>query len=86
MPRITVSDVGGAQGSVAHARDARHGHGLAIVSRVAAEHGGRFRMLRTAAGATATLELPLAPRALPSAKGATPRPATANPESIRLAA
>jgi signal transduction histidine kinase len=64
--RITVEDTGGgATTPVRGRRDARHGHGLAIVSRVAAEHGGRFQMRRTAAGASATLELPLAPRAMP---------------------
>jgi signal transduction histidine kinase len=51
-------------------RPGRHGHGLAIVSRVAAEHGGRFFLHRTAAGASAVLELPLAPRALPVARPA----------------
>src|SRR5690242_12701579 len=55
--RITVRDVGGSATAIRRPRDGRHGHGLAIVSRVAAEHGGRFRMLRTAAGASATLEL-----------------------------
>jgi signal transduction histidine kinase len=38
----------------------RHGHGLAIVRRVAAEHGGRFALRRDGAGARAILELPLA--------------------------
>lgn len=81
--RITVRDSGGAPRSPSGSRDSRHGHGLAIVSRVAAEHGGHFRMLRTPAGATATLELPLAPRPLPVAKraldsaAATPGPADA---------
>jgi two-component system sensor histidine kinase TctE len=65
--RITVRDSGGAPRHSAGSTDPRHGHGLGIVSRVAAEHGGRFRMVRTQAGATATLELPLAPRALPAA-------------------
>jgi two-component system, OmpR family, sensor kinase len=68
--RITVRDVGGTPERSPRARDGRHGHGLTIVSRIAAEHGGHFRMLRTPAGATATLELPLAPRALPVAKPA----------------
>jgi signal transduction histidine kinase len=66
--RITVRDSGGTPQRPPVSRDARHGHGLAVVSRVAAEHGGHFRMLRTPAGATATLELPLAPRPLPVAK------------------
>jgi signal transduction histidine kinase len=38
----------------------RHGHGLAVVRRVAAEHGGRFRLSRSPSGALALLELPLA--------------------------
>src|SRR5215208_481407 len=67
--RITVRDSGGAPRAFG-SRDPRHGHGLAIVSSIAAEHGGNFRMLRTPAGAVATLELPLAPRPLPVAKRA----------------
>ncbi len=67
--RITVRDTGGSGTPIRRRpRDGRHGHGLAIVSRVAAEHGGRFRLLQTAAGAAATLELPLAPRAIPVAR------------------
>ena len=66
--RIIVRDTGGPAAPIRHPRDGRHGHGLAIVARVAAEHGGRFRMLRTAAGASAALELPLAPRAIPVAR------------------
>src|SRR3954451_4919262 len=66
--RITVRDTGGATPPTRRHRDERHGHGLAVVSRVAEKHGGRFRLLRTAAGASATLELPLAPRAIPVAK------------------
>lgn len=38
----------------------RHGHGLAVVRRVAADHGGRFALRRAPEGATAVLELPLA--------------------------
>jgi signal transduction histidine kinase len=68
--RITVRDIGGAPPSPVRRRGPGHGHGLAIVSRIAAEHGGHFRMLRTAAGATATLELPLAQRPLPVARRA----------------
>ncbi len=37
----------------------RHGHGLRVVRRVAAEHGGRFELRRSAAGTEAVLELPL---------------------------
>jgi signal transduction histidine kinase len=68
--RITVRDSGTGPSAPQRSRDDRHGHGLVVVSRVAAEHGGRFRMLRTPAGATATLELPLAPRAIPAARRA----------------
>ena len=37
----------------------RRGHGLAVVRRVAAEHGGRFVLRRSPAGSIAVLELPL---------------------------
>jgi signal transduction histidine kinase len=40
-------------------RRGRHGHGLAVVRRVAAEHGGRFVLQRASAGSVAVLELPL---------------------------
>jgi two-component system, OmpR family, sensor kinase len=39
----------------------RHGHGLAVVRRVAVAHGGRFAMRSSERGALAVLELPLAP-------------------------
>ena len=64
--RVTVRDSGGGARRT-RSRDARHGHGLAIVSRIAGEHGGRFRMLQTAAGFAASLELPLAPRPIATA-------------------
>lgn len=76
--RIIVRDTAGAAKPTQSSADLRHGHGLAIVSRVAAEHGGSFRLLQGAAGATATLELPLAPRALPERLHAT-RDATSPP-------
>jgi signal transduction histidine kinase len=59
--RITVHDTGGPiapRGS----SDPRRGHGLPVVKRVAAEHGGRFLLTSTEAGTIATLELPLASR------------------------
>jgi signal transduction histidine kinase len=87
--RITVRDTGGQWPPARRARDRRHGHGLAIVSRVAAEHGGEFRMLRTAAGASATLELPLAPRAIPVARPSLSRrqaPVDAEAPPLRAAA
>ena len=68
--RITVRDTGGPPVPARRLQDVRHGHGLAIVSRVASEHGGRFVMRQTASGASAILELPLAPRALPAAASA----------------
>ncbi len=37
----------------------RHGHGLRVVRRAAAAHGGDFRLHRSAAGTEAVLELPL---------------------------
>ncbi len=37
---------------------ARHGHGLRVVRRVAAAHGGRFTLSRRPGGAEAVLELP----------------------------
>jgi signal transduction histidine kinase len=37
----------------------RHGHGLRIVRRLAARHGGSFRLRRSSGGTEARLELPL---------------------------
>jgi signal transduction histidine kinase len=71
MLRIAVRDSGGGGGRVAGRSErarlaarisgtARHGHGLRIVRRIAAEHGGSFA-LQVGPGATeAVLELPLA--------------------------
>jgi two-component system sensor histidine kinase MtrB len=42
---------------------ARHGHGLRLVRRTAARHGGVFALHRGELGTSAVLELPLAPRA-----------------------
>ncbi|MDX6610101.1 MAG: two-component system, OmpR family, sensor kinase [Solirubrobacterales bacterium] len=38
----------------------RHGHGLGVVRRVAADHGGRFALRHSERGSLAVLELPLA--------------------------
>ncbi len=68
--RLRVTD-GGTTASVAprsrddrfaasRRRDPRRGHGLRVVARIAAEHGGRFIACRHAAGASAVIELPLA--------------------------
>lgn len=43
------------------ASDPRRGHGIAVVSRIAAEHRGRFAFCRSDAGCVAALELPLRP-------------------------
>lgn len=62
--RITVSDRGprSTSGSSNGQRpdDARHGHGLELVSEVAAALGGRFAISRSRNGTVAALELPLA--------------------------
>lgn len=53
---------GGRIRTVARARfggRGRHGHGLSIVRRVAAQHGGSFRLRRLESGAEAILALPL---------------------------
>jgi signal transduction histidine kinase len=42
---------------------ARHGHGLRLVRRTAARHGGAFALHKGERGTSAVLELPLAPRA-----------------------
>jgi len=41
----------------------RHGHGLAIVQKIAAAHGGRFALRPSQRGSLAVLELPLVPGA-----------------------
>ncbi len=43
---------------------ARHGHGLRLVRRTAARHGGVFALHKGECGTSAVLELPLAPRAM----------------------
>jgi signal transduction histidine kinase len=67
--RVEVHDGGGGAGAVsqrARRRDRdriarrRHGHGLRIVRRAAARHGGSFRLRRSARGSGARLLLPLA--------------------------
>jgi two-component system sensor histidine kinase QseC len=59
--RIVVADDGRLDGPESHGRrDPRRGHGLGIVARVAADHGGRFVLGRFVDGTAAALELPLA--------------------------
>ncbi len=48
--------------AIARLSGRRRGHGLAVVRRVAAEHGGRFALRRSARGSLAMLDLPLSPR------------------------
>ena len=61
--RIFVRDAGGEPVSARRRfrrRDPRRGHGLEVVRRVAAAHGGRFVLRRSPAVTLAVLELPLA--------------------------
>jgi two-component system sensor histidine kinase TctE len=58
--RISVADSGSLRPAARGRLDPRHGHGLRIVSAVAAEHGGRFLLGSTPEGTRATLELPFA--------------------------
>jgi signal transduction histidine kinase len=63
--RITLADSGrggrhASSNGTSPSRDPRHGHGLEIVGAVARSHGGRFVLSRSAQGAVAALELPLA--------------------------
>lgn len=59
--RIAVTDAGRAPAAARRRRlrDRRRGHGLAVVRRVASDHGGSFVLVRGARGATAVLDLPL---------------------------
>jgi signal transduction histidine kinase len=68
--RISVADSGGASRPAARrgspavvlaglAGRRRRGHGLSVVRRVAAAHGGRFTLQRSARGSVAVFELPL---------------------------
>jgi signal transduction histidine kinase len=61
--RITVAN-GEGRAPGAGAEDPRRGHGVGIVSRVVAEHRGRFALCRTGSGCVAALEVPLNDRGL----------------------
>jgi signal transduction histidine kinase len=78
--RISVADSGsGSQGPAGRHQPLaalarltgrrRRGHGLAVVRRVAADHGGRFVLRHSPAGSTAVLELPLRMDAAKRASG-----------------
>ena len=56
---------------VATAFDFARGHGLEVVGRVAAQHGGRFVVRHGERGTVAALELPLAGVAAPAVARAT---------------
>jgi signal transduction histidine kinase len=68
--RLSVTDSGGVSGQGSRRRlptellaratgRGRHGHGLRVVRRVAAAHGGSFRLRRSATGTEAEIDLPL---------------------------
>jgi signal transduction histidine kinase len=61
--RIEVADGGGGVGAPARRVRGRRGHGLEVVARVAAQHGGRFIVSHGRRRTVAALELPLAERA-----------------------
>jgi signal transduction histidine kinase len=58
--RITVANGAGQAEAPANERDPRRGHGVSVVSEIAAAHRGRFALCRTGSGCVAALELPLA--------------------------
>jgi signal transduction histidine kinase len=82
--RISVAD-SGPRSAPRRGDDPRHGHGLRVVSAIAAEHGGRFLLRTGPSGTMATLELPFAPRPpVVSAERRPPtRPATALGDRIQ---
>ena len=63
--RIVVSNVAVTTGSRRH--DPRRGHGLEVVRKTAAAHGGRFALRADGSTVAAALELPLAPMPAPPA-------------------
>jgi len=63
--RIAVVDGGGGEPEPRRPARGRRGHGLEVVGRVAAQHGGRFMVRRGERGTVAALELPLAGIAAP---------------------
>ena len=55
-----AASANGSENGTASAPDPRRGHGIDLVSAVAAEHRGRFALAHTGSGCVAALELPLA--------------------------
>jgi signal transduction histidine kinase len=76
--RISVTDSGARSAPRRHGGP-QHGHGLRIVSAIAAEHGGRFLLRTGPTGTTAALELPFAPKPaiVSAARRSSPRSAPA---------
>lgn len=68
--RISVSNTVPGAPARARRRVPGRGHGLRVVASIAADHGGRFAVRRSATIWSATLELPLAEPALASAQPA----------------
>lgn len=64
--RLLVSITTAAEPAGRRTGDPRRGHGLDVVSRVAAAHLGRFSLRRSEREVSAVLELPLAPSPLPA--------------------
>jgi signal transduction histidine kinase len=60
--RIEVADGGGRVSAPTRRAHGRRGHGLEVVARVAAQHGGRFMVSHGRRRTVAALELPLAER------------------------
>lgn len=82
--RISVADSGPSGFPAGRRSGPHHGHGLRIVSTVAAEHGGRFLLRTSPDGTRAILELPFAPTPLLGAQnGRDPgdRPRAGQPAS-----
>jgi signal transduction histidine kinase len=74
--RISVTD-SGPRSVPRRQAGPHHGHGLRIVSAIAAEHGGRFLLRTGSTGTTATLELPFAPRPTTVSPARLPSPRSA---------
>ena len=63
--RITLANGQAVEERAEWDRDPRRGHGVGLVSQIAAEHRGRFAICETSSGCVAALELPLAEAGVP---------------------